>query len=295
MKSRLQLSSPLRKLGLLVLSVAVLYSTDASAAKRTKRKNTRPITRPKYDATAEKIELFEGLKNGSLKVRMILEDSKKGRVLIENTTKKPLTVQLPKAVVGVQILKQPGGIGGQQGGYGGQQGGIGGQQGGQQPVGGGLGGQQGQQGLGQQGLGGQQGGGNNFFSIPPERIVAVPFHSVCLAHGKKEPYPRCKYRLVKVEDFTKNKTLRALIELIATNRINPQIAQAAAWHLTDNMSWRQLASKQRKRIGLRPVPYFYTSHVLQARNLVAYAAKKAEKDNKKSKPTTTPRRRIFSR
>ncbi|MCH8830536.1 MAG: hypothetical protein IID45_13250, partial [Planctomycetes bacterium] len=165
MKSLSRLSVVTKSLALLTLCAAVLVSATAFAAKKRTRRQ-RPITRPRFDPTAERVELFQGIKDGSLSVRMILKNSLKGTVLIENKTKKPLTVVLPKAVVGVQVLKQ--GVGGM--GIGGAPGaggaggvGQGGGQGQNQPAGGGFGGGGGQGGYGQ---GGGQGGGNNFFSIP---------------------------------------------------------------------------------------------------------------------------------
>ncbi|MFQ5731321.1 MAG: hypothetical protein ACE5KM_05120 [Planctomycetaceae bacterium] len=245
------------------------------------------------------------MKKGQLAVRVIAKNSKGGRVLVENKTGKPLTVQLPKAFVGVQVLKQigapgagvgaGGGLGGGAGGYGG--GGQGGFGGGQQPLGGGFGGGGFGGGLGG-GLGGGYGAGagGGIFSVPSKRIVAVPFKSVCLAHGKPEPTPKARYRMVKVEDYTSDKTLQQLITLVGTRTIDTRVAQAAAWHLTDKMSWRQLAMKKRKRLGgVGPVPYFAPAHVYAAQRLVAKAAADARKLGDAKTQPTTPRRGIRSR
>ena len=278
-----------RSLAVAGLCVAI-GALPAAAAKRTSK---RPITKPKFIPSAEKVKLFEGMEKGQLSVRVIAKNSKIGKILVENKTDKPLTVQLPKSFVGVQVLKQvapPGGGmggGGIGGGYGGgnQGGGVGG---GQQPFGGGFGGGgYGGGGLGGGGLGGGGYGGGGFFSVPPERVVAVPYNSVCLAHGKPEPSPRANYRIVKVEDFTKDRALQELITLVGTRRINVQTAQAAAWHLTDKMSWRQLAMKTQKRLGgVGARPYFAPAHIYGAQRLIAQAAAEARKDKKDKKPET---------
>ena len=132
------------------------------------------------------------------------------------------------------------------------------------------------------------GGGGGFFSVPAERSIIVPFKSVCLEHGKKVPSPRSHYRIVKVEDYTKDKRLQQLIGLIGTNRINRQVAQAAAWHLSSRMSWRQLVTKRRRHLGgAPPTPYFSFAQVMVARQLVAIADSRA-RQSKTVQPKPKP-------
>jgi hypothetical protein len=267
------------RLLLSAVCLSLLTSAPVSAAKRTRTK--RPITKLKFDPSAEKVELFAAMKKGLLETRLIPKDSKKGNILIENKTDKPLTVQFPESFVGVQVLKQYGG------GLGGEGGEFGGQGGGGQGIGGGGGGG-GFGGLGgASGIGGQ-GGGAGFFSIPPEKVVKIPYQSVCLEHGKREPSPRMTYRMVKVEQFTKDPALTELIRLVGMNRIHLPSAQAAAWHLSDKMSWRELASKSIKRLGgAPPRPYFSGVELFQAQKLVAIAV---QRSSGKSKDEVTPRR-----
>ena len=293
--SRIRVSSIARHLGVVSVCVALLLVSGASAARRTRP--NRPITNPKFDPNAESVELFAGIEKGLLDAKMIPKNSKGGNLFIENKTDKPLTVQMPKAFVGVHVLKQGGepgegasqagggGGGGAQavggGGGGGGFGGGGGGFGGGGFGGGGYGGGPGSGGLG--------GGGAGFFSIPPEKTVRLPYHSVCLQHGKTEPSPRMNYRMRKVKNFTKDPALQELIQLVGTNRIHPQIAQAAAWHLSNDMSWRQLASKRIKRLGGAPsIPYFSAGQLYQAQRLTTLAVEKSKKSNPDA-VTTKPR------
>ncbi len=112
--------------------LSLVFTTQLIAGRR----SNKPITKPGFDPSAEKVDLFDGIENGSLEVRMIAANSKKGNLLIENKSDKPLTVKMPDAFVGVQVLKQyPGGGGGgggqSVGGGGGGGGGFGGGGGGQ--------------------------------------------------------------------------------------------------------------------------------------------------------------------
>lgn len=242
------------------------------------------ITKPKYDPDAPVVDLFKGIEEEKLDVKLIQKNSKTGNLLIENKTKETLTVAMPDAFVGVHVLNQlmGGGGFGQQGG--GQQGG-----GGQTTGGGG--------GLGQQGggLGQQGGGGQGFFSIPPEKLVRIQVNSVCLEHGKPEPMSKMEYRVMPVEKVSTDPVLRQLLKAVATGRLNENVAQAAAWHIANGKSWRELAAMKFKRAGNLPSPPIFTlAELRQADLLVATAKAKAKEaeENGETQPTepTTPER-----
>ncbi|HUG93485.1 MAG TPA: hypothetical protein VML55_21780 [Planctomycetaceae bacterium] len=270
------------------LSVAIAASTlcfATLALAEAPQKPDRPkargaITRPKFDPQAEKVELFAGMEDGRLDVTVIAKNANGGNLLIENTTDKPLTVEMPEAFVGVQVLKQFGG-GGMGGGGGGQTQAFGG---GGDGGGGGF-------------DGGMGGGGGGFFSIPPEKIVRFPYKSVCLDHGLPEPHPRIEYRLVRVEDYSSNPALGELLKLVARPGVDHQALQAAAWHLSDEMSWQELAAKSIRRLGgFGRQPYFQPQQLRQAQWLVALSQSLAKEDGtpaaaRPAQPTVTRVRR----
>lgn len=250
------------------LLVAALLTTVLTASARA----AGPIKKPKFDPDARQVDLFDGIKEGLLDVKMIPKDSKHGNILFKNVSKEPLTVQVPDSIVGVHVLKQfddfaGGAFGG--GALGGDTGGGGG--GGAQALGGGLGGG---------GFGGGLGGaGGGLFSIPPEKTVSLPFASVCLEHGLPEPSPRMDYRVIPTDQAIEDPALRQLLKLVATGRIHPQVAQAAAWHLANDMTWRELASKRVDRLGGLPsTPYFNLGQLQAAQQLVAIAEAKAREE-----------------
>lgn len=268
--------SSLRPARLLAAALIVLVSAGVYAGDR---KPT--ITRPKYDPSAREVDLFDAIEEGELDVKMIPKNATGGNLLIENTTDEPLTVKVPNGFVGVQVFKQiggglgGGGLGG--GGLGG--GGLGGQGGGQnQSLGGGLGGGGGGFGGGGLGGGGLGGGGGGFFSVPAETVARIPFQSVCLEHGKPEPNSRMTYEIRPVESFTDNKALQQLIGMVGSGRVDLDAAQAAAWHLSNDMSWQELATLKIKRLGgLGDQPYFAAGQLNGAQTLVAAAVAKAQK------------------
>ena len=96
----------------LVCSLLVAASTIEAAKKKL-------ILKPQYDPEAPKVALFDGLDQNAIAVQVVAKNSLEGALLIENLTETPLTVELPPAFVGVQVLPQFGGGGfggGQQGG-----------------------------------------------------------------------------------------------------------------------------------------------------------------------------------
>lgn len=258
-------------------------SSTWAAGKSTAKRPLRKLT---YDPNAEEVELFKGVESGQIKVKLIPQNAFGGNVLIENTTDKPLTVKFPQAVVGVpKHLAQFGGGGFGGGGMGGMGGGgmggmgMGGMGGGQQQMGGGMGGG------GMGGMGGNMGGGGGGFfgggaaSIPPEQIGLIPFHSVCLQHGKPDPSVKAEYVLVPVEKFSSDPVLKELLTAVGTGKVDSQTAQAAAWHLTDKMSWDQLANKAVQHTGGAPAtPYFTHAQLFGAQALLAQAKKRADEN-----------------
>src|SRR5712691_2327247 len=260
-----------------VLAVSLVVPGISADSKKDKKKI---ISSVKVDDSAEHIGVFEGIEKELLDVKMIPKDSLGGTLLIENKGDKPLNVDFPPAFVGKQILKQFGG-GMQGGGFGGgQQGGGGRQGGGGQAEGGGLGGGgQGGGGFGGGG-GGQQGGGGGggFFSVPPDRIVRVAYRSVCLEHGKTEPSSRMTYQIMKVEQFRNDPVLEEVLKMVASGQLDSQSAQAAAWHVTDKMSWEQLAAKSTPHIARPSTLYFTAEQIARAQSIFSTAVARAKEN-----------------
>ena len=238
---------------------------------------TGAITKLTLDPDAPVVELFDGIERGQIEVRMVALNPYEGKVFVTNRTDKPLTVAIPKAIVGVHVLPQVGNNGGN--GFFGNNGnnnqsnnGANGQA---QGVGGALGAMGNGNGL-PNAPGGMQNNfpGNNFFSIPPEKTVQLGLRSVCLNHGRPEPSAGMKYRLTKVESFTTDPVLQQLLEDYSP-RTNKDVQQAAAWHLANGLSWKQLANLTEQRIPGVAVPLFTKTQLDSARELVERAKKNA--------------------
>ena len=245
--------------------VLLIVSSVLPAMAKSKVKKTHAITKLKFDSSAEKIELFKGIETEQLTTKVIAKNEQHGKILIQNKTDKPLTIVLPKSFVAVPINAQiPPGLfpgGGNNGpGFGtGISSGGGNNQ--SQSVGGNFNNNSNNNNNGIGNVGNNGNGNGNapgFFSIPPQKTVSLPFKTVCLEHGKKTPTIRTKLKLIPTEQFTKNADLQELLTYVGSKQLNQKAMQAAIWHLTDKMSWKQLANKKALNVlvGLHLKPYF---------------------------------------
>lgn len=279
----------------IVLCLAVcLAAAVAQAAKR-------PVRKPKYDPKVPAIDLFEAIDQGKIETTVVARNPHEATLSITNTSDAPVSVKMPPAVVAVHVLKQFIGQGNGRGAQG--QGNGGGAGGMAQSIGGGMqnmmGGQNGinngmnggnmlGNGFGN-GVGNGMGNGFGIFSVAPEKTVQVPLRTVCLSHGRPDPRPKMSYRLVKLEDYTHDAVLQETLKIFAAGSLDLPTAQAAAWHLTDNLSWDALRNKQIDRLGgLDPLPFFSEDELRAAEELIQQARRSA-KEKAIEQPNDPPR------
>ena len=138
-----------------------------------------------------------------------------------------------------------------------------------------------------QGGGGGQGGG--FFSVPAEKVMDIKVATLCLEHGKPDPRPAMKYEIRPIGEFTTNAAVQELCRVFGNKQLPREAAQAAAWHLANNMSWEELANKRIKRANGTSYPYF-TQQALQVAYKVSLhcedVAKKAAESTDPGKATS---------
>ena len=246
-----------------------------------------PKSKAKIAAAAPAVGLFEGVAAGDLEVAIIPKDSTEGTIIVKNKTNKPLTIKMPEALAAVPVLAQAGGLGGGGMGGGGMGGGgMGGGGGGMQSMGGGMGGG----GMGGGGMGGG-GMGGGMFSVAPERVAKVKFPGVCLEHGLKDPNPRVPYKLVSIESFAKSPAVIEVLKMLGRGELDQHSAQAATWHLQNDLSWEELANKiGAKHLNGSVEPYFTAAHLQRAHAIVRVAEERA----RTAPPILSPSDKILS-
>jgi hypothetical protein len=240
----------------------------------------RPTKSAKVAAPADSVEMFQAIKDGQIEVQLVPKDSSQCKVLIKNKTDKPLSVKLPEAFAGVPVLAQRGGgeamMGYDTGGSSRSGGGYG-NSGGNQGIGGGMGGMGGMGGYGGMGgMGGRGMMGGGFFNVQPEKVGSLKVNTVCLDHGKDDPRPSMKYEIKPIDQYSNKPAVEELCRMLGQNQVPQRVAQVAAWHLNNGMSWEQLAKKEiRHATGVRE-PYFKPQEIQAAMQIVSVANVAAE-------------------
>jgi len=236
----------------LVAVVVLLVPTLVSAAER------RKVPKPgQYNPDNQTVEMFKAIDDGQIAVTLIPKDSTQSQVMIENKTQTPLNVKLPEAFAGVPVLAQFGGNNNNNNGGGGQ------------GLGGGMG-----MGMGMGGMGG------GMFNIAPEKVGKLKVTTVCLEHGKPEPRPKMQYEIKPIESFTDKPEVHQLCRMLGTGKIPQRAAQAAAWHLNNDMSWQELAAKRFNFANGTSRPYFAQQEIQGGMQVSAMAAQLAEQQQR---------------
>jgi hypothetical protein len=245
------------------------------------------------------VEIFSAQEDGKLEVKLIPKGSADCRVLIKNVSDQPLNVTLPEAFAGVPVLAQQFGANMMNNSAGApQQLGIG------NPFGR-------NSGLGFPNRGGNRGGnqmfnvpmgrnnlfpnfGQNFapFNVAPEKVAQLKLKSVCLEHGKPTPRPAMRYEIRPIEAVTDKAEVHELCRMLGRGEVSQRVAQAAAWHLANDMSWQELAALKKRvlPLGRIPQPFFAPVELVEGKKAVDEATERTRTDEQ-NEPTYSLSRR----
>jgi hypothetical protein len=266
----------------LVCAAALLCVTSLASAERPQR-----VPKPgEFNPADESVEMFAAIEAGQLEVKFIPQNSKQARLFIDNKTSKPLNVRLPDVFAGVPVQAQvlpfpgnrgPNGMNGQM-----QQGQLGMNQsvGGATPNGqrNGPFGQNNNQGPG-------NGNGINFFNVPSEKVGEMKIKCVCLEYGKDQPRAVIPYKVVPLEYVTSKPEVAAVLREFGTGQYDQNVAQAAAWHTANDMTWEQLAGAKGELIALGVNKPMFTAQELEAAKKLFAEAEKRMKKTEKEEPS----------
>jgi hypothetical protein len=253
-----------------VACAALTFGVSADAAQRL------PFaTAPARDH--EEVFLFDAIEEKKIEVRFVPRNIKEATIVFTNKTDKPLAIRMPEALAATPVLAQfgggmaggmggMGGMGGGMGGMGGGMGGMGGQNQGM-GMGGGMGGMGGgMMGGGMGGMGGMGGGGGGFggfMNVAAEKVAKTRVETVCLEHGKPDPNPHIEYELRPIDVLATKPEVVELCAMLGRGEMPQNAAQAAAWHLNNDLSWDELAAKDRVRLSTGYFEKFFNQGELQ--------------------------------
>jgi len=101
------------------------------------------------------------------------------------------------------------------------------------------------------------------------------------------------YQIAKVAEFSEDPVLKEVLTQVASGQLEAQSAQAAAWHITDKMSWKQLAAKSIPHLGGRaPTPYFSAEQLHRAQQIFSTAVARVKEQTEDAKTATASTRTI---
>lgn len=127
--------------------------------------------------------------------------------------------------------------------------------------------------------------GGGAFSLPPQKTRVLRVTTVCLEHGKPEPSPRLSYKLVELDTFSSDPRLAAVLEQLGRGELSQKVAQAAAWHLANGLSWERIAAEKIDHAG--PVPdeaYFTPAELLAAHRVVEQVSRTVDERQSSEAP-----------
>lgn len=125
-------------------------------------------------------------------------------------------------------------------------------------------------GMGGGGMGGG-GMGGGMFRVESDKPRKMTVATLCLEHGKQDPNPRMKYKVVPIEVVSADPQISELCKLLGNGKVTQNAAQAAAWHLANGLSWQELINKPRKISRYTGVDMFFSEMEVQAAvRMVAY-------------------------
>ena len=115
--------------------------------------------------------------------------------------------------------------------------------------------------------------------VEPDRPRKLTVPTVCLEHGKADPNPRMKYKVVRLSEVNPSPEINELCKAMARGQVSQNVAQAAAWHIANGLSWRELAAKPRVVSQYTGIEYYFSpveiQNALRLTSFVTIAAENA--------------------
>lgn len=137
--------------------------------------------------------------------------------------------------------------------------------------------------MGGGGMGGM-GMGGGFFSVGPDKVGKIKVTTVCLEHGKQDPNPRIPYEIRPIETFTQDQRVIEVCKMLGRGELAQNVAQAAAWHLGNGLTWDELAAKDRVKLSNGYTEKFFSAQELTVAARVSQEAVRRAGDKKPESP-----------
>jgi len=114
------------------------------------------------------------------------------------------------------------------------------------------------------------------FNIPPEKVGQLRVSTVCLNHGQPEPRAAIPYVIRPLDSVSDKPEVREICRLLSAGKVSQRVAQAAAWHFANGMSWEQIAAEHYRYANGGGSPYFSRQEIYAAMQLASLATTLAQ-------------------
>jgi hypothetical protein len=114
------------------------------------------------------------------------------------------------------------------------------------------------------GLGGPRRNQQGFLRVEPDKPRKMTVTTVCLEHGKPEPSPKMKYQIVRLSEINASPSVAEICTAIGNQQVTQNIAQAATWHIANQLSWDELARKPKVISEYTGVKLYFSANEIQA-------------------------------
>ena len=102
------------------------------------------------------------------------------------------------------------------------------------------------------------------FRVEADKPRKMPVATLCLEHGKLDPTPRMKYKVVPLEVVNADPQVAEVCKMLGHGKVSQNAAQAAAWHVANGLSWQELMSKPRVISRYTGIEMFFSQFEVQA-------------------------------
>ena len=113
---------------------------------------------------------------------------------------------------------------------------------------------------------------------PADKTMQFKVPTVCLEHGKPEPRAAIPYEIRPLDEVTTNEAVRELLTTFGKRGMNQRVAQAAAWHLANGLSWEDLANKQIEHLVGGNEAWFSPDEIRSAMQIAQTAVSESERN-----------------
>lgn len=132
--------------------------------------------------------------------------------------------------------------------------------------------------------------GGGAFSVPPDKTTRVDLGCLCIEHGKPIPSSSNKYDIQPVDVKVDRPEVVELLKAFGRGELNTNAAQAAVWHLNNDLSWQELASKLTgTRRNIVRHPYFSRGELQAALAYSQEARRRVANQDPSATEVTQPR------